>query len=138
MKEIDIAQAFAVPLADVKFVPREYVRHDSDSLPCDGDVVGTPYARKNGDVVYYVTELAYEGFGSEHWAWERREVRPYADASSHKCGCGCGQTRVVCFRCGSVSPSGRFASKGSGKMREMCHECADEADAREPEYSTRK
>jgi hypothetical protein len=137
-RQVNLAEAFGVQVKDVEFVCGEHFERQTDTLPCDGDVTGTPYTRKNGEVVYCVTALACDDYPSEPWAWERRSVQPYGDSSDHECGCGCGQTRVRCYRCGGVFPSGRFASKGRGKMREMCHGCADDADAREPEYSTRR
>ena len=126
-----LAGAFGVPLGDVVEV---YARHYppkavADLLPTSGDTRGTEYTRADGSTVWARSELADLDHEREPWAWTRARLQ-FSGDENDQCGCGCGQARVECFRCGHVVADGRYADNGGGKLRMMCHECADEADRR--------
>ena len=67
------------------------------------------------------------------WLSWPEELDRDTEEGIHRCGCGCEMSRGKCFFCGQERPYLRYASKGGGKYRKACDECADEQDALNPE-----
>lgn len=82
-----------------------------DDLPSLGDL---------GSKDFHLERIAYfcEGVG---WL----EDKPKDSFNLKECGCGCGQTRIICFFCNKATSFKGERSKGAGKMRPACEDCFD-------------